>query len=213
VIYAELTKSSVTTLIVMTAWCGYFFGAQKAGRSALSLGLFHALLGIGMVSSGTATLNEVLERDTDSKMRRTARRPLPAGRMSVFHATLAGLMLTLGGSIYLAHFSNVLTAALTFATAVVYLALYTPKTRVTHLYFHRRLSRRDARSTRVGGRAWPNRMGRSSVVCNPFLLAVPALFSIAWLYRDDYAQGGVRMLPVVQLVARRRIESCCTPWA
>ena len=58
--YAELIKLRVTTLIVMTAWCGYYFGCVKAGVPSLSWGLFHALLGIGMVSGGTAALNEVL---------------------------------------------------------------------------------------------------------------------------------------------------------
>src|ERR1700693_6624356 len=82
--YAELTKLRVTSLIVMTAWCGYFFGAHQAGVSWISWGLFHSLLGIGLVSSGTAALNEVIERDIDAYMRRTALRPLPAGRMSLF---------------------------------------------------------------------------------------------------------------------------------
>ncbi|MGB7863479.1 MAG: protoheme IX farnesyltransferase, partial [Candidatus Sulfotelmatobacter sp.] len=67
--YAELMKARVTTLIVMTAWCGYYFGAQKAGVSSLSWGLFHALLGIGLVSSGTAALNEVMEYKVDGHMR------------------------------------------------------------------------------------------------------------------------------------------------
>src|ERR1700683_1918103 len=107
--YAELMKLRVTTLIVMTAWCGYFFGAQKAGVSSLSWGLFHALLGIGLVSSGTAALNEVMEYKVDGHMRRTAQRPLPTGRMSLRHATTAGLLATLGGSLYLAIFTNPLT--------------------------------------------------------------------------------------------------------
>src|ERR1700758_5867595 len=77
--YAELTKLRVTSLIVMTAWCGYFFGAHKAGASWISWGLFHSLLGIGLVSSGTAALNEVMEYRVDANMRRTAQRPLPAG--------------------------------------------------------------------------------------------------------------------------------------
>src|ERR1700692_132857 len=94
--YAELIKLRVTTLIVMTAWCGYYFGAQRAGVSSLSWGLFHALLGIGLVSSGTAALNEVMEYKVGAKMRRTAQRPLPAGRMSLLHATIAGLLATLG---------------------------------------------------------------------------------------------------------------------
>jgi protoheme IX farnesyltransferase len=89
--YAELTKLRVTSLIVMTAWCGYFFGAHKAGVSWISFGLLHALVGIGLVSSGTAALNEVMEHDVDAFMRRTALRPLPAGRMSLFHATAVGL--------------------------------------------------------------------------------------------------------------------------
>src|SRR5258708_38741253 len=104
--YAELTKLRVTSLIVMTAWCGYFFGAHKAGVSWLSWGLFHSLLGIGLVSSGTAALNEVMEHDVDAHMKRTARRPLPAGRMSVLHASMVGVLAAVGGSLYLAVFTN-----------------------------------------------------------------------------------------------------------
>jgi len=129
--YGELMKARVTTLIVMTAWCGYYFGAQKAGVSSLSWGLFHALLGIGLVSGGTAALNEVMEYKVDGHMRRTAQRPLPTGRMSLPHATTAGVIATLGGSIYLAVFTNPLTGLLTFLTSVVYLAAYTPLKRIS----------------------------------------------------------------------------------
>src|SRR6516165_7645574 len=100
--YAELTKLRVTSLIVMTAWCGYFFGAHKAGASWLNFGLLNSLIGIGLVSSGTAALNEVMEHEVDGHMRRTAQRPLPAGRMSMFHATAVGMTMAVGGSIYLA---------------------------------------------------------------------------------------------------------------
>src|ERR1700722_11695337 len=100
--YAELMKARVTTLIVMTAWCGYYFGAQKSGVSSVSWGLFHALFGIGLVSSGTAALNEVMEYKVDANMRRTAQRPLPAGRMSLLHATTTGLLAAVGRSLYLA---------------------------------------------------------------------------------------------------------------
>ena len=92
--YAELIKLRVTSLIVMTAWCGYFFGSRQVGNSSWNLGLVHALLGIGLVSSGTAALNEAMERDTDRRMRRTALRPLPAGRMSMMHGVLVGALLT-----------------------------------------------------------------------------------------------------------------------
>src|ERR1700722_13117096 len=110
--YAELTKARITTLIVLTAWCGYFFGAHRMGVSSWSLGLFHALLGIALVSSGTAALNEVLESSVDARMRRTALRPLPSGRMTTAHAATVGLGLTLGGSAYLAMYANLLTGLL-----------------------------------------------------------------------------------------------------
>ncbi len=131
--YAELTKLRVTSLIVMTAWCGYFFASRKAGAAHLNSGLFHALLGVGLVSSGTAALNEVMERDVDAQMRRTASRPLPTGRMSMLHASVAGTVLAVGGSFYLAIFTNALTGWLALLTALVYLAAYTPLKRISPL--------------------------------------------------------------------------------
>jgi len=93
--YAELIKARVTTLIVMTAWCGFYFGAAQSGVSSLSWTLLHALLGIGLVSGGTAAMNEVMEREGDALMRRTARRPLVPGSMSVAHGTTVSLALRL----------------------------------------------------------------------------------------------------------------------
>ena len=128
--YAELAKLRVTSLIVMTAWCGYFFGAMKSGVSSLSWGLFHTLVGIALVSAGTAALNEVMERETDGRMRRTAQRPLPAGRMSLLHATIAGAAMSIAGALYLGWMLNPLTGWLSLATAAVYLAAYTPLKKV-----------------------------------------------------------------------------------
>jgi heme o synthase len=197
--YAELMKLRVTTLIVMTAWCGYYFGAQKAGVTSLSWGLFHALLGIGLVSSGTAALNEVMEYKVDANMRRTAQRPLPAGRMTLLHATTAGVLASVGGSIYLAVFTNPLTGLLTFLTSVVYLGAYTPLKKISPI------------CTFVG--AFPGAMpgvlgwtaargqlewGTLILFGILFVWQFPHFFSIAWLYREDYASGGIRMLPVVE---------------
>jgi heme o synthase len=197
--YAELTKLRVTTLIVMTAWCGYFFGAHKAGISWISWGLLHSLIGIGLVSSGTAALNEVMEHDVDAYMRRTAMRPLPAGRMTLLHATLVGIFAAVGGSIYLAVLTNPLTGLLTFLTSVVYLAAYTPLKKVSPI------------CTFVG--AFPGAMpgvlgwtaarghlewGTLVLFAILFVWQFPHFFSIAWLYREDYEKGGVRMLPVVE---------------
>ena len=197
--YAELTKLRVTSLIVMTAWCGYFFGAHKAGMPWLTWGLFHALLGIGLVSSGTAALNEVIEYDVDARMRRTALRPIPAGRMTLKHATVVGIVMSVGGSLYLGVFTNPLTGLLTFLTSVVYLAAYTPLKRVSPI------------CTFVGAfpGAMPGVLGWTAVrgrlewgtlvlFAILFVWQFPHFFSIAWLYREDYAKGGVRMLSVVE---------------
>jgi protoheme IX farnesyltransferase len=196
--YAELTKARITALIVLTAWCGYFFGAHRAGGSSWTLGLFHALLGVALVSSGTAALNEVLESRVDARMRRTALRPLPAGRMTRAHAAIVGLALTLGGSAYLAIYANLLTGALVFLTALVYLAAYTPLKKVSPV------------CTFVGAfpgampvvLGWTAARGKLEVetlilFAIMFVWQFPHFLSIAWLYREDYAQGEIRMLPVV----------------
>ena len=197
--YAQLTKLRVTTLIVMTAWCGFYFGANKAGVSSLSWNLFNALLGIGLVSSGTAALNEVLEHDVDRKMRRTASRPIPAGRMSLVHATLVGTLLTVGGSIYLVATTNWLTGCLTFLTSIVYLLAYTPLKRISPICTFVGAFP-GAMPVVLGWTAARNGVDRGALALFAilFLWQFPHFFAIAWLYREDYAQGAIRMLPVVQ---------------
>jgi protoheme IX farnesyltransferase len=196
--YAELTKTRITMLIVLTAWCGYFFGAHRMGVSSWSLGLIHALFGIALVSSGTAALNEVLESEVDARMRRTALRPLPSGRMTRAHAAAVGLTLTLGGSVYLAIYTNLLTGTLVFLTSLVYLAAYTPLKKISPV------------CTFVGAfpgampvvLGWTAARGRIEpetliLFAIMFVWQFPHFLSIAWLYREDYAQGDIRMLPVV----------------
>lgn len=197
--YAELTKLRVTTLVVMTAWCGYYFGSLKSGIPSLSWGLFHALLGIGLISGGTAALNEVIEHDVDGHMRRTALRPLPSGRMSVWHGAIAGLLMTVGGALYLGAALNPLTGWLSLLTAFVYLAAYTPLKKVHPI------------CTFVGAfpGAMPGVLGWTAVrgrlewgalvmFAIVFFWQFPHFFSIAWLYREDYAAGQIQMLPVVE---------------
>ncbi len=197
--YAELTKLRVTTLIVMTAWCGFYFGALKSGVSSLSWNLFHALLGIGLVSAGTAALNEVMEYEVDSRMRRTADRPLPSGRMSRLQGTIAGVLLTVGGAFYLALAANPLTGLLALATAFVYLAAYTPLKRI-----HPMCTFVGAIPGAMPGvLGWVAARGRLEwgalvMFAIVFFWQFPHFYSIAWLYREDYAAGNIRMLPAIE---------------
>ncbi|HXO92876.1 MAG TPA: heme o synthase, partial [Candidatus Acidoferrum sp.] len=196
--YAELTKARITTLIVLTAWCGYFFGAHRMGVSSWSLGLLQALFGIALVSSGTAALNEVLESSVDARMRRTATRPLPAGRMSKRHAATVGLALTLGGSLYLATYANLLTGLLVFLTALVYLAAYTPLKKVSPVCTFVGAFP-GAMPVVLGWTSARNKLEVETLILFAimFVWQFPHFLSIAWLYREDYAQGDIRMLPVV----------------
>jgi protoheme IX farnesyltransferase len=197
--YIELIKLRVTTLVVMTAWCGYYFGAALSGVSSFSWGLFHALAGIGLIAAGAAALNEVIESHVDCRMRRTAQRPLPTGRMSRQHAAIAGLAMTAGGALYLGFALNALTGWLALATSAVYLGAYTPLKKVHPI------------CTFVG--AFPGAMpgvlgwtaargrlewGALVMFAIVFFWQFPHFFSIAWLYREDYAAGAIRMLPVVE---------------
>ncbi len=197
--YAQLTKARVTTLIILTAWCGFYFGARSAGAPAISAALLHGLLGIALVSSGTAALNEVMEHKIDAKMRRTAMRPIPAGRMSVWHGITVGALLTIGGSIYLVFSTNLLTGVLTFLTSVVYLAAYTPLKGVSPICtFVGAIP--GAMPGVLGWTAACGRVDWGTLVLFAILFfwQFPHFFAIAWMYREDYARGAIRMLPVVE---------------
>src|SRR5580704_1418631 len=196
--YAELTKARITALIVLTAWCGYFFGAHRSGISSWSFGLLHALLGIALVSSGTAALNEVMESNVDARMRRTALRPIPSGRMSRTHAIIVGLGLTLGGSVYLSIYANLLTGLLVFLTALVYLAAYTPLKKVSPICTFVGAFP-GAMPVALGWTAVRGRIEVETLVLFAimFVWQFPHFLSIAWLYREEYADGEIRMLPVV----------------
>jgi len=143
-------------------------------------------------------LNEVLEHKIDALMRRTRNRPLPAGRMSLATGLTAGILATVLGPVYLSLTTNLLTGLLAFGTAVTYLAFYTPLKRISPI------------STFVGAfpGAMPPLLGWTAMrgalewegivlFTIVFVWQFPHFQSIAWLYREDYAAGGIRMLPVV----------------
>jgi heme o synthase len=201
--YSVLIKARVTTLIVMTAWAGAYFAAAKSGVSSLSWNLLHALIGIGLVSGGTAAINEVLERDVDALMRRTAQRPLVTGSMSLLHASIIAFGMTIGGVLYLGILTNWLTAALAALTSFSYLVVYTPMKRVhpicTCLGAFPGAMPPVLGWTAIRGRLDPEALVLFAIV---FFWQFPHFHSIAWLYREDYENARIRMLPVVECDGR-----------
>ena len=206
--YSVLLKARVTTLLILTTWCGAYFAAAKSGTSSLSWTVFNALLGIGLVSAGTAAVNEVMERDLDARMRRTAMRPLVTKSMSVMHASVVAFGMTLGGVIYLWLTTNWQTALLTGLTSASYLLVYTPMKQV-HPICTFLGAFPGAMPPVLGWVAVRGHIDPEAVVLFAimFFWQFPHFHSIAWLYREDYENAGVRMLPVVESDGRSTIRA------
>ncbi len=198
--YYTLTKPEVNLLILMTTSAGYYLASRGPFRIA---GLVDTLVGTLLVASGTATLNQWMERVWDGQMRRTASRPLPSGRLNAREAVLFGVLLSIAGALYLAIVVNVLTALLAISALLSYLLIYTPLKRKTPL------------CTLLG--AFPGSMpaligwaGASASIERHawFLFAIlflwqfPHFLAIALMYREDYTQAGYKMLPRFDLESR-----------
>ena len=205
--YAQLLKPRITSLVMMSAWCGFYMAAAKSGASSLSWQLAHTLAGIGMVSGGAAVLNQVIEHEADARMLRTNRRPLPSKRMGVLHAALFGGTVTLGGAAYLALQTNLLTGMLALATAFAYLVLYTPLKKVSTICTFVGAFP-GAMPPLLGWTAMRGRLEWEAVALFAigFFWQFPHFFSIAWLYREDYEAASIRMLPVVEMDGRSTVR-------
>jgi protoheme IX farnesyltransferase len=198
--YISLTKPRITWLILMSTGVGYFFGLRGVSLWQIHWwALLHTVFGTGLIASGTAALNQWYERDADAKMRRTSHRPIPSGRLNPNRALAFGIGLAIAGFVELAWFVNLLSGVLGIATLVSYLFFYTP------------LKQRSWLSTTVGAfpGAMPPMIGFAAasgtltaeawvLFAILFLWQFPHFYAIAWMYRDDYARAGIRMLPVVE---------------
>ncbi len=193
--YLELTKPRITAMVVLTSLLGFVMASTGPISVVRLLG---ALLGTALVAAGASALNMVLERDTDARMLRTRNRPLPAGRLRVPDVVAFGALLTVLGLAELLWLSGRLAALVALSTWASYLFIYTP------------LKRRTSLSTLVGAvpGALPPLIGWAAArhELDPgafvlfailFLWQVPHFLAIAWIYRDDYALGGLPMLPVL----------------
>jgi protoheme IX farnesyltransferase len=199
--YAELAKPRVGLLVLFTVAAGAWLAAPRDPNPTL---IFHVVTGMALVVAGASALNQVWERDTDARMSRTANRPLPTGRLSVIEALILGCVLAAVGMAYLAMATrNLLPVALAAMAFIAYVFVYTP------------LKRRSTLNTLVGAipGALPPVIGWASIrgtlnleaailFAILFLWQVPHFLAIAWIYRGDYRDAGMFMLPVVDRSGR-----------
>ncbi len=194
--YVELTKPRIALMLVLTSAAGFYLGAAKGFDVSLFI---NSVIGIALLAFGVATLNQVWEWRTDALMERTAKRPLPAQKLSVTEALIFGVLLCVVAEIYLAILVNPLTAFLGLIVIVGYVFLYTP------------LKRYTSASTAIGAipGAMPPLMGWTSsaneitlgawiLFAMLFLWQFPHFLAIATMYREQYAKAGILMLPVVE---------------
>jgi heme o synthase len=193
--YVSLTKPRIALMVLVTVAIGFLLGAPGA---VSILRLILTVLGTGLVAGGASAWNMILERDRDARMRRTANRPLPSGKLSLLEAVCFGSTITVAGLVILFAGVNGLSAGVAATTFVLYVGLYTPLKSVTTL------------NTAIGAIpgalppviGWAASTGRLGVepwalFLIMFLWQFPHFLAIAWIYREDYARGGHRMLPSV----------------
>jgi protoheme IX farnesyltransferase len=195
-VFADLVKARLTMLVLLTTYVGFYIGGRGAQNYLL---MFHALFGTALVAGGAAALNQLLEREFDAKMRRTATRPLPSGRLQPATVAIFGGVCSVAGLIYLALLVNLLTSVIGAVTLVSYLFIYTPLKRVT--WTNTLVGAiPGALPPLMGWTAARNELGGDGWALFAILAfwQLPHFFAIAWMYRDEYAKAGFVMLPNVE---------------
>ncbi len=193
---AWITKPRLSSLVLMATMCGFFFGAPAQFNLLL---MVETILGTMLVAAGASALNQVIERHTDRLMARTRNRPLPAGRMDAGQVLNFGVACGVAGLLYLALRVNIEASLWAALTLALYVFVYTPLKRVSTL------------NTLVGAipGAMPPLIGWAAaqggldarawaLFAILFLWQIPHFLAIAWIYRADYANAGLKMLPAVE---------------
>ena len=198
--FIELTKPRISVLVLVTvAVAQYvaFVSHPIAGINRLVL-MLHTLLGTLLVAASASALNQWLEREQDAQMPRTAGRPIPAGRLRAFEVLLFAVLTIIAGTVYLGLLVNWLAASWGLVTWFLYVWIYTP------------LKRNTAWNTAIGavagatpvfigwtGSGAPLTLHALALFLILFVWQFPHFMAIAWIYRQQYDQAGIKMLTVV----------------
>lgn len=191
--YLELTKPRLSLLSVLTALVGYVSARVPHGSGRLVC----VLIGTSLAAAGVATLNQWLESDTDARMKRTAERPIPAGRIPTGSAFVLGTLMCIVSLMLVFACVNQLSALFTLCTIAAYLGWYTPA---------KRWSRWSTEIGAIGG-ALPPLIGWAAAEDRVsalgwilfgvlFFWQIPHFMAVAWTHRADYSAVRFPMLPV-----------------
>jgi heme o synthase len=198
---AALTKPGITRMVLFTTAAGYL---MAAGQELSIVRLANTLLGAGLASAGANALNMWWERGSDAVMARTRRRPIPSGRVSPELALGIAMTLSVVGLLHLLLFVNVTTLLLVAASLTSYVLVYTPLKRRTH---HATLigALPGALPALAGWTAADTPVGMAAIAITGivFFWQMPHFYALAWIYREDYGSGGLRMLSVIDPMGRR----------
>ena len=194
--YYELTKPSITFMILISTALGYYMGGNGIANY---IHFFFTILGSCLISSGSGALNHFAEADSDKIMRRTNLRPIPAGLISAENAMLFGIALILSGSAILYWIINPLTCLLALITSLMYLFIYTPLKKLTWL--NTSVGAIPGSIPPIGG--WVAATGRLDpeawiLFAILFFWQHPHFYAIALMFKDDYKKAGLKMLPVTE---------------
>lgn len=190
--YLELTKPGITRLVVITTIFGFFISLGEISHFAI---LIPTIIGTALTCSGSSTLNNYLERDFDTLMNRTKNRAIPRGAISAAEALGFGLLLVLSGTIILVAYVNLLTGFLALLTSFLYIMVYTPLKRLTWLNTF--IGAIPGAIPPMGGWVAASgelELGAWIIFAVMFFWQLPHFYAISWMYKDDYANAGYKMI-------------------
>lgn len=191
-----MAKPEISSVVTMSAFAGFLIGSP-AGLDGWVL--LWTMIGVALCAGGVGMINHVLERRYDAQMKRTAARPLPAGRVDPDRARTVGILMVCTAVGILCPLVNALTAIVAALTAVLYLFVYTPLKRITK--WNTLVGTVPGALPALGGyTAATGHLGAGGWAAFGILACwqMPHFLSLAWMYRKDYERGDYAMLPVVE---------------
>jgi heme o synthase len=192
--YFEMLKFRLSSLVVFSAAIGYLLAIPGNDMNWNHFMLF--LFGGFLMTGSSNIINQIIEKDVDKLMKRTAKRPLPTGRVSVSEAVSLSVLMGVTGLSILLIYINLQTALLTLLSLVLYGFAYTPMKRKSSVAVLIGAIP-GALPTLIGWVAITNQINVEGLLLFSiqFIWQFPHFWAIAWVLDDDYKNAGIRLLP------------------